>query len=335
MISIVVPVFNEEKNIGELFRRVKEAMAKTGFTYEIVLVNDGSSDGSVDLITKEMATNDNIRLVQFSRNFGHQVAVTAGLDFAQGDAVVVMDADMQDPPELIPEMIDKWVDGNDVVYAVRAKRDHESWLMTTIRRIYYRLLKAMGDVDVPVDAGDFRLIDRQALNALNQLRENNRYVRGLCAWVGFRQVAVTYERPARHAGESKYSFFKLVGLALDGLSGFSNAPLRFILWIGIVVAVLSFATSGIALIAKIFSPDVVEGWSSLVLFIGCLSGIQLIALGVISDYIGRIHNEVKNRPIYVISQLDGFVEIPEISAKAVVCGPRQARKPLPASKKTD
>jgi len=323
MISIVVPVFNEESNLQELLRRVKETMGTIGIPYEIVFVDDGSHDRTVEIISEEMASNDMVRLVQFSRNFGHQVAVTAGLDFAQGDAVVVMDADMQDPPELIPEMISKWSDGYDVVYAVRNKRDHESWFMTSMRSVYYRLLKAVGDVDVPVDAGDFRLIDRQALTALNQLRENNRYVRGLCAWVGFRQVAVPYERPARFAGESKYSFFKLVSLALDGLSGFSNAPLRFVLWVGVIVAVLSFVIAGFALIAKLFTPDVVEGWSSLVLFIGCLSGIQLIALGVMSDYIGRIHNEVKNRPLYVISQLNGFSEPPEVSEKAVICTPRK------------
>ena len=325
MLSIVVPVYNEEENIGEFLRRLKQAMATTDTSYETVFVNDGSGDRTVELISKEMENNDTIRLVQFSRNFGHQIAVTAGLDFAQGEAVVVIDADLQDPPELIPEMLEKWKDGFDVVYALRKRRDHESWLMTATRRIFYRLLKAIGEVDVPVDAGDFRLIDRRALDALSHLRENNRYVRGLCAWVGFHQTSVTYERPPRHAGESKYSVLKLMKLAFDGVAGFSNVPLRLVMWVGLLVAGLSFFMAAFAFLARYFKPDVVEGWSSLVLFIGFIGGIQLLALGIISDYIGRIHNEVKNRPIYVVSHLSGFKEMPKISEKAVICEPRSKR----------
>jgi dolichol-phosphate mannosyltransferase len=325
MLSIVVPVYNEESNVDELIGRLKDAMAAVDISYEIVFVNDGSSDRTAELILKEAEQNDSIRLVQFSRNFGHQIAVTAGLDFAQGDAVVVMDADLQDPPDLIPEMVKKWQDGFDVVYAVRKRRDHESWLMTTTRRLYYRLLQRIGDVDVPVDAGDFRLIDRCALDALSHLRENNRYVRGLCAWVGFHQTSVSYERPPRHGGDSKYSVFKLMKLALDGVTGFSNAPLRLVLWTGLAVAGLSFGLAFFAILAKFFKPDVVEGWSSLVLFFGFLSGIQLTALGIMADYLGRIHNEVKNRPIYVVSDVSGISENPEISEKAVICGPRKRR----------
>ena len=325
MLSIVVPVFNEESGLAEFIRCLRASMEKTDVPYEIVFINDGSRDGTAALIKEEMKTTDDIRLVEFSRNFGHQVAVTAGLDFATGSAVVVMDADLQDPPSLIPAMIEKWQDGYDVVYAVRERRDHESWLMTTARRVYYRVLQAIGDVDVPIDAGDFRLIDRRALEALSQLRENNRYVRGLCARVGFQQTAVSYERPARFAGESKYSLFKLAKLAIDGVTGFSNAPLRLVLWTGLLVAGMSFVMTIIAVLAKFLKADIVEGWSSLVLFIGFLSGIQLIALGIISDYIGRIHNEVKNRPIYVVSNLQGFLTPPEIANKAVFCTPRKMR----------
>lgn len=331
MLSIVVPVYNEESNIDEFLRRLQQAMETTDISYEIVFVNDGSGDGTVEVISKEMANNDTIRLVQFSRNFGHQVAVTAGLDFAQGDAVVVIDADLQDPPDLIPKMVEKWQDGYDVVYAVRKKRDHEPWLMTATRRFYYRLLKAIGDVEVPVDAGDFRLIDRRALEALSQLRENNRYVRGLCAWVGFHQTSIAYERPSRHAGKSKYSVFKLMKLAFDGITGFSNAPLHFIMWAGLLVSGFSFFIAFFAVLARFFKPDVVEGWSSLTLFIGFIGGIQLLALGVISDYIGRIHNEVKNRPIYVVSNLSGFKEMPKISEKAVFCEPRKRPQPNPGT----
>ena len=325
MLSIVVPIYNEESNLRELLRRLKESMKLSSLPYEILFINDGSNDKSARIIEKEIKTDKTLRLVQFSRNFGHQIAVTAGLDFAEGEAVVVMDSDLQDPPELIPKMIEKWLIGYDVVYAVREKRDHESWIMTSIRRIYYRVLKSVGDVDVPVDAGDFRLIDRQALNALNQLRENNRYVRGLCAWVGFSQTSIPYERPERFAGESKYSFFKLVGLALDGITGLSTAPLRVVLWTGLLVAGLSFLVALFAIIAKSIKPDIVEGWSSLVIFVGLLSGIQLSALGIIADYIGRIHKEVKNRPIYVVSQFSGFAKPPKSSPKAIICAPKKKR----------
>lgn len=327
MLSIVIPVFNEGPGLDELIRRVLAATEMTGLPVELVFVNDGSTDDSATVIRRHMANEPRIRHVELSRNFGHQVAVTAGLDLSQGDAVVVMDADLQDPPELIPDMVEAWRNGADIVYGARIRRTHESWLMSGIRKIFYRALRSIGEVDIPVDAGDFRLIDRQALDAIKQLRENNRYVRGLCAWVGFRQVALPYERPERHAGESKYSILKLIKLGLSGIVGFSTAPLRLIFWIGMCVAGLSFAMSFFALGAWIFKPNVVEGWSSLVLFIGCISGIQLVGLGVMADYIARIHSEVKNRPIYVLRAMDGYDELPALAEKAVY----HPRRPRPTS----
>ena len=306
--SFVTPVFNERDNLYVLFDRLQRVMDRLDGAAEVVIVDDGSSDGSPDIVADRHSRDERIRLVQLSRNFGHQIAVTAGLDFAQGEAMIIMDGDLQDPPELALDMVAQWQKGYDIVYAVRDKRDHEGWLMTATRRLFYRILDSISDMDIPVDTGDFRLISRRAVDVLKKMPEYNRYVRGLCAWIGLRQSQVNYERPARHAGESKYPVLKLVKLGLDGVTGFSRAPLKFVMALGVSMSTLALLCGISALVLRIVKPGVIEGWASTVIILSFLGGVQLFALGIIADYIGRIHEEVKMRPIYIVGGLIGFDE---------------------------
>ncbi len=329
-ISFVIPVFNEEDNLMELVRRIDVTLSQLHDTAEVVFVDDGSTDTSAEMIAVLHAKDPRIHLVQLSRNFGHQIAVTAGLDFSRGDAVIVMDADLQDPPELALEMIERWRDGYDIVYAVRDKRDHESALMSWGRRMFYRLLNRIGDLEIPVDTGDFRLISRRAVNVIKALPEYNRYVRGLCAWVGFRQGEVHYERPARHAGESKYPLLKLVKLGLDGVTGFSRAPLQFVLYLGLSMSTLALLCGIGALVLRLVKPGVIEGWASTVIILTFIGGVQLFALGIIADYIGRIHEEVKMRPIYVVGKVLGIDE-KDIPNTRMVYSPEQKEMESTAS----
>lgn len=305
-ISLVIPVYNEEESLPELYRRLCSVVDHLDMPAEIVFVDDGSRDRSAAIIRGLNVSDPRVRLVQLSRNFGHQVAVTAGLDFARGAATVVLDADLQDPPELIPEMIAKWRSGCQIVYGVRSTRNHEPKLMTGARKAYYRFLSRVGELNIPVDAGDFRLIDRRALHAVRGLREYNRYIRGLCSWVGFTQGEVAYDRPGRHAGESKYNLGRLFKLALNGITSFSRWPLHMLLYVGLSMAAFSFVCGVGALVIKLIKPEVIEGWTSMMIFVSFFCGVQLFAMGVMADYIGRIYDEVKNRPIYVVDQLIGF-----------------------------
>ncbi|HEX7055656.1 MAG TPA: glycosyltransferase family 2 protein [Bacilli bacterium] len=306
--SIVVPVYNEEECIRETYRRLTEVMAQTGEEYEIVFVNDGSRDRSADIIRDLCATDSRLRLLEFSRNFGHSAAVTAGLQFASGQAVVIIDADLQDPPEMILPMIKKWREGYDVVYGKRIKRKGETLFKKATAALFYRVLKSMTSVDIPVDTGDFRLMDRKVVDELNHLQEQSRFIRGLVSWVGFKQIAVEYERDKRFAGETKYPFKKMLKFALDGITSFSYKPLKLAAYLGFLLSAASFLYLLIVVYEKLFTAYAQPGWASIVAVNLLFNGITLILLGVMGEYIGRIYEETKRRPLFVIKQKTGFTD---------------------------
>ena len=297
--SIIVPIFNERENLPQLQRRVKEVMDSIGESWEMILVDDGSSDGSTDII-RAMAKEDNcVRPVIFARNFGHQVAVTAGLDYSRGDAVVIIDADLQDPPELILEMAKKWKEGYEVVYAVRAEREGESWFKLWTASFFYRLISRITDVKIPLDTGDFRLMDRKVVDVMNSMRERHRFLRGMSAWVGFNQIGVEYKRAARTAGETKYPFRKMFRLALNAITGFSYFPLQ-------VATFFGFASAGIAILAipfvvymRVTGSGAFFGQATTLIAVLFLGGVQLICVGILGEYIGRLYDEAKGRPLYI------------------------------------
>jgi polyisoprenyl-phosphate glycosyltransferase len=301
--SRVVPVYDEEESLPELVKRLTDLMNDLDGPAEAILVDDGSRDGSWDLMTKACRDDRRFLALQLSRNFGHQIAITAGLDVARGQAVVVMDADLQDPPEVVLELAKRWRDGWDVVHAVREERDGESGFKKASASAFYRLLGWIGNVEVPRNAGDFRLVDRRALDAFLQLRERNRYVRGMFGWVGFRQTTVTYRRDPRFAGTTKYPLRAMVRFALDGILSFSSAPLKVALRLGFTLALLSTLAGFTVIILKLEGSLYVPGWASLAVAVAFLSGVQLLTLGVIGEYIARIHDEVRGRPLYLISEV--------------------------------
>lgn len=306
-LSVIVPLYNEESVVEEAYRRLTAVLEAAVEHYEIILVNDGSHDGTSALAREICERDRRVRLISFSRNFGHQMAITAGMDRASGAAVVVIDADMQDPPEVIPEMLDKWREGYQVVYGVREKRHGESLFKLATASLFYRLLKKMTAVDIPVDAGDFRLLDRRVLREFNRLREQARYVRGMVSWVGFRQAEVSYVRMERFAGETKYPLRKMLKFGLDGIMSFSQVPLKLSSVFGFICAGVSFAFMVYGLVIKYFYPEqVIPGWASIfsaVLFIG---GVQLISIGILGEYVGRIHEEIKQRPLYIVDEEINF-----------------------------
>jgi glycosyltransferase involved in cell wall biosynthesis len=298
-ISLVVPVFDEAGILPLLHERLTSAMQRVGLSYEIVLVDDGSRDESWAEMEKLAERDWHLVLIRLSRNFGHQIAITAGLDHSRGDAVVTMDADLQDPPEVVIEMIERWKQGNDVVYGRRQQRLGEGPLKRGTASLFYRLMRRLTSIDIPADTGDFRLMSRQAVEALTKLRERNRFVRGMVAWVGFRQTSVGYVREARHQGETKYPLRKMVRFAADAVFSFSFAPLRFATWLGLAASTAAFGYGIYAILARIFDWGTVAGWASLIVAIVFLGGVQLTCLGVIGEYIGRIYDEVKARPLYL------------------------------------
>jgi polyisoprenyl-phosphate glycosyltransferase len=304
--SLVVPIFNEEQTLPELQRRLAALLDRLDGSSEVLLVDDGSRDGSYSEIERIVAADPRFRAVRLSRNFGHQIAITAGLDLAGGEAVVVLDADLQDPPEVVLELARRWREGYDVVYAVREARAGETRFKEWTAAGFYRLFRRIADVDIPVDVGDFRLVDRRALDAFKLMRENNRFVRGMFAWIGYRQTGVPYERSVRHAGDTKYPLRKRVKFAADGIVSFSNAPLRIVLKLGFLVSIGSFVFGISALVVRLLGLYSVPGLASLVVVTAFVGGVQLIVLGVIGEYIARIHDEVKNRPLYLVSELRGF-----------------------------
>ncbi|ADF38924.1 glycosyltransferase family 2 protein [Priestia megaterium] len=300
--SIVVPVYNEEEVIHETYRRLTEVMHSTKEAYELLFVNDGSRDRTAEIIKEYSEQDPAVVLLDFARNFGHQIAITAGMDYARGEAVVVIDADLQDPPELILEMIEKWKQGFDVVYAKRTKRKGETYFKKQTAAMFYRILGAMTDIDIPLDTGDFRLLDRKVCNQMNSIQEKNRFVRGLVSWVGFKQIAVEYERDERLAGESKYPLKKMLKLSMDGITSFSYKPLKLASYAGVTLSGIGFIYLLVVLYLKLFTDSTITGWSSLIVIQLFFSGIILIILGMIGEYIGRIYDETKNRPLYIVRE---------------------------------
>ncbi|AXI28994.1 MULTISPECIES: glycosyltransferase family 2 protein [Priestia] len=300
--SIVVPVYNEEEVIHETYRRLTEVMRSTKEAYELLFVNDGSRDRTAEIIKEYSEQDPAVVLLDFARNFGHQIAITAGMDYARGEAVVVIDADLQDPPELILEMIEKWKQGFDVVYAKRTKRKGETYFKKQTAAMFYRFLRAMTDIDIPLDTGDFRLLDRKVCNQMNSIQEKNRFVRGLVSWVGFKQIAVEYERDERLAGESKYPLKKMLKLSMDGITSFSYKPLKLASYAGVTLSGIGFIYLFVVLYLKLFTDSTITGWSSLIVIQLFFSGIILIILGMIGEYIGRIYDETKNRPLYIVRE---------------------------------
>ncbi len=306
--TIIAPIYNERENLPELHKRVSAVMDQTGEPWELILVDDGSRDGSADIIRGLAQQDARVRSVIFARNFGHQIAVTAGLDFSRGKAVVIIDADLQDPPELILEMIKKWREGYEVVYAVRAEREGETWFKTFTASFFYRMIAKITDVKIPLDTGDFRLIDRKVVNVLNSMRERHRFLRGMSAWVGFKQVGVDYKRAARFAGETKYPFRKMLRLALNAITGFSYLPLQLATYLGFVSAAISVIAIPVVVILRLVGERQLFGQATTLIAVLFLGGVQLISLGILGEYIGRIYDEVKGRPLYVVSE--GPTDIP-------------------------
>jgi len=303
--SVVVPVFNEEENLELLYHRLSKVLENLCQGYEIIFVDDGSTDDSLDIMRKLRKINERVKVISFSRNFGHQIAITAGIDYASGSAVIVMDADLQDPPEDIPQLVEKWREGYDTVYAIRESRK-DPILKRAITFVFYRLFQRMSDVDIPVDAGDFRLMSRRVVDVLKTMPERNRYLRGLASWVGFRQARIRYARDRRYTGKSKYTLWKLAKLAFDGITSFSHFPLRLVVHLGLVVSLVGFLYGAIIIILGLVFGRVVPGWTTLMAAVIFLGGIQLVVVGIIGEYIGRIYVEVQQRPLYLIKQKIGF-----------------------------
>lgn len=300
--SAVIPVYNEEETLPVLHKRLTGVLSKLGMPYEIVLVNDGSRDRSEEIIRQLSEKDPHVVGILLARNYGHQICLTAGLDHARGDIVAMMDADLQDPPELLPRMIRKMNEGFDVVYAQRKKRAGESWFKLATAAFFYRLLRKLTNIDIPVDTGDFRIINRRALDSVLALREHNRFLRGMFSWVGFRQTGVLYNRAARHAGETKYPFHKMLKFALDGITSFSTVPLRLATQMGFVFGALAILY-GLRVLWVWVMGGTVQGWASTILAVLVLSSAQLVTLGILGEYIGRIFDEVRGRPLYFVREV--------------------------------
>ncbi len=298
--SIIAPIYNEIDNLPELYRRVKEVMDSSGEAWELILVDDGSTDGSTDKIRELAQRDQTVRPVIFARNFGHQVAITAGWDYSRGDAVVIIDADLQDPPEVILELAKKWKEGYEVVYAVRGEREGESWFKKFTAAMFYRIIYSITDVKIPVDTGDFRLMDRKVVNVLKQMKERHRFPRGMSAWVGFRQIGVTYKRAARVAGVTKYPFSKMLKLALNAITGFSYFPLQVATYFGFASAGVAILAIPIVAILRLAGSHFFEGQTTTLVSVLFLGGVQLISLGILGEYIGRLYDEAKGRPLYIV-----------------------------------
>lgn len=306
-ISIVAPAYNEEKVLPELYERVCAVMERMGERWELVLVDDGSHDQSAEVIASLNARDNRVKGISFSRNFGFQVAATAGLDHAQGDAVILTDADLQDPPEVYPKMIAKWREGYDVVYGVRASREGETWFKLFTARLFYRLIYRITDVNIPLDTGDFRLMDRRVVNALKKMPERKRFLRGMVPWVGFKQTGVEYERRSRFAGESKFrSVRKMLPFALDAITSFSYFPLQLASYLGFTIAGISALAIVLVIFLRLFYETPLSGQATTLVAVLFLGGVQLISLGIIGEYLGRIYDEVKGRPLYLVEKKWGF-----------------------------
>jgi glycosyltransferase involved in cell wall biosynthesis len=300
--SIIAPIYNEIDSIPELYRRVKEVMDSCGESWELILVDDGSTDGSTDKIRELAAQDQTVRPVIFARNFGHQVAITAGWDYARGDAVIIIDADLQDPPEVILDLAKKWKEGYEVVYAVRGEREGETWFKKFTAAMFYRLIYSITDVKIPVDTGDFRLMDRKVVEVLRQMRERHRFPRGMSAWVGFKQVGVTYKRAARSAGVTKYPLRKMLKLALNAITGFSYFPLQVATYFGFFSAAVAILAIPVVVYMRITGSNAFFGQATTLIAVLFLGGVQLISLGILGEYVGRLYDEAKGRPLYIVRE---------------------------------
>ncbi len=297
--SIVAPVYNEAVTLPEFYRRVSETMNNLGESWELVLVDDGSRDGSSDIIRDLAAKDSHVRPVIFARNFGHQLAATAGLDYSRGQAVVIIDSDLQDPPEVIPDLVAKWREGFEVVFAVRTEREGETWFKLATASLFYRVIYRITDVDIPLDTGDFRLLDRKVVNVLNRMRERHRFLRGMSVWVGFKQTGVPYRRAARFAGETKYPLKKMLKFASDAITGFSYFPLQLATYVGFVAAGISILAIPVVIAMRMAGSQAFFGQATTLIAVLFLGGVQLISLGILGEYIGRLYDEAKGRPLYI------------------------------------
>lgn len=302
--SLIIPVYNEESMIPELYRRVSAVMDQLDGTSELIFINDGSRDRTLELLRELHQQDERVVYLGFARNFGHQIAVTAGLNYVRGKAIIVLDADLQDPPELIPDMLKLWEQGYQVVYAQRTKRVREGWFKRLCAYLFYRLLKQLASVDIPTDTGDFCLMDREVVDLLNQMPERNRYIRGLRSWVGFNQTAIKFERDLRFAGEVKYTFTKSFALAINGLVSFSSIPLRLSTYLGLFSAFLALIMAALVIYWRFFTPNsTLTGFATIAIAIFFLGAVQLISIGILGEYIGRIYEEVKGRPLYTLAEV--------------------------------
>ena len=307
--SLIIPIYNEEENITEMYRRLHQVMEQLDGDVELILIDDGSRDRSLNMMRELHHRDNRVHYLSLARNFGHQIAVTAGLNFVQGKCIIVMDADLQDPPELILTMIEKWHQGYQVVYAQRISRQQESRLKRLTAYLFYRILRRLAKVDIPVDTGDFCLMDRQVVDILNSMPERNRYIRGLRAWVGFRQTSVLFERNPRFAGDVKYTFGKSLSLAIDGIISFSTVPLRLATYLGIISAAIAMIMIILVLYWRIFAPvSHLIGYTLITISMFFLGSVQLICIGILGEYIGRIYEEVKGRPLYTLKETGGFTK---------------------------
>ena len=304
LITVIAPFYNEADTVTEFYRRLRKTLQKLpDFNFELIFINDGSSDETLPQLIKLQSKDNRIKLINFSRNFGHQAAIIAGIRHASGDAAIIIDSDLQDPPELIPDMIQKWFDGWDVIYGKRKKRKGEGLIKKFTAYLYYRFINFLSEVEIPKDTGDFRLIDKKVINVIKSLEEYNVYLRGLVSWTGFKQCAIEYVREKRYGGKSKYSLKKMLNLAFDGITSFSTRPLRLALQLGTFSIFVGLALVIYTLVNKFINPEVIiKGWSSLLITIVFFGGIQLFTIGIIGEYVGKIYKETKKRPLYIIKE---------------------------------
>lgn len=306
LLSVVIPVYYEEDVVQACYKELRRVMCKNSWRYELIFVNDGSKDQTLTLLKEIAYADPQVKIIDFSRNFGHQIAVTAGVIHSQGEAVVIIDADLQDPPYVIEAMVDKWKQGYDVIYAKRKKRKGETMFKCITAKCFYRFLHYMAEIDIPLDTGDFRLMDRQVVEAFKSMPERNRFVRGMISWVGFDQTYIEYERDERYAGETKYPLKKMLHFAADGVIGFSTKPLKLVRTLGFITLFIAIVLAIYSLIAKYVMHSVVTGWTSLMVAITFFSGVQLFSIGLLGEYIARIYDESKNRPLYLIKEKVNF-----------------------------
>jgi dolichol-phosphate mannosyltransferase len=304
--SVVVPIFNEEEVLSPFYERLKNVMNSLNEDYEIIFVNDGSTDHSMEALLKLRQSDLNVKIIEFSRNFGHQIAITAGLDHTNGQAIIIMDGDLQHPPEVIPKLIQKWKEGYEVVYTVKKETKDAGFFKNISASVFYSLMNKIGNIRIPKHGADFRLVDQKVLESLKLLRERSRFMRGLVNWVGYSQTSVEFEADARYAGATKYSLKRMIQFALDGITSFSSFPLRISTYFGFLVSAMSFLYAAFAIYARLFTQIALPGWTSILVAVLFLGGVQLITIGLLGEYIGRIYDEVKQRPLYLIKNKIGF-----------------------------